>query len=63
MSLTTQQAAERLGITTRRVRALITSGQLPATRHGRDWDIRPVDLALVRERKPGRPRLAQTGSG
>lgn len=53
--LTTTQAAERLGITSRRVVALINAGRLPAARLGRDWMIRERDLDAVRDRKPGRP--------
>jgi len=53
--LTTKQAAEILGVTTRRVLTLIHSGRLAAEKHGRDWAIRPEDLELVKERKPGRP--------
>lgn len=54
--LTTLQAAERLGISPRRIRVLITTGRLPAQRLGRDWLIDERDLAAVRERKPGRPK-------
>ena len=54
--LTTAEAAEELGITVRRVRALITAERLKATKFGRDWAIRPVDLNAVRDRPPGRPR-------
>ena len=53
--LTTRDAAERLGVTVRRVQALIKAGRLPATRIGRDWLIAPDALAAVAERKPGRP--------
>lgn len=53
--LTTKQAAARLGITPRRVLALIGAGRLPATRIGRDWLIEERHLARVGERKPGRP--------
>ena len=35
--LTTTEAAARLNISTRRVRALIAKGRLPAYLHGRDW--------------------------
>lgn len=56
MQLTTTQAAERLGISTRRVRALISAGQLPAKRIGRDWLISERDLGTVQDRKPGRPK-------
>jgi len=54
--LTTRDAATRLGITPRRVVALIHAGRLPATRLGRSWIVREADIALVRERHPGRPR-------
>lgn len=55
--LTTTQAAAQLGITPRRVLALIAAGRLPAQKLGRDWLIRPEDLELerVKDRKPGRP--------
>lgn len=54
--LTTKQAADALGITPRRVIALIKAGHLKATRVGRDWLIKPSALAAVAERKPGRPK-------
>lgn len=53
------QAAVALGVTRRRVQALIKSGRLPATKFGRDWMIAASDLEKVRERKPGRPRKAK----
>ena len=53
--LTTTQAAERLGVTPRRVAALITAGRLPANQFGGSWMIQEADLALVAERKVGRP--------
>lgn len=54
--LTTNQAAEILGVTPRRVLQLIASGRLPAEKHGRDWAIKATDLELVRVRRPARPR-------
>lgn len=54
--LTVDQAATELGVSARRVRALITDERLPAEKVGRDWLIKPGDLAKVKERKPGRPR-------
>ena len=57
-TLTTSEAAERLGITARRVRALIQAQQLPAEKKGRDYLINEKDLKLVKNRKPGRPRTA-----
>ncbi len=56
--LTTTEAADLLGVIPRRVRALIESGKLPAERMGRDWAIKPKDLARL-DRTPGRPRRKQ----
>lgn len=53
--LTTREAAERLGITTRRVVAMILAGRLPAEKFGRDYAIKEKDLKLVEGRKVGRP--------
>lgn len=53
--LTTKQVAERLGITPRRVQALIEAGRLPGTKFGRDYMIKESDLKLVEVRKVGRP--------
>ncbi len=57
--LTTQQAAEKLGVTAGRVRQMVADGVLPATRMGRDNFIRASDLKLVEGRKPGRPPKAK----
>ena len=57
--LGTRDAATRLGITPRRVVALIRAGRLPALRVGRAWVIREADLELVKERRPGRPSNRQ----
>jgi excisionase family DNA binding protein len=57
--LTAQQVAERLGVTVRRVQAMIKDGRLPATRFGRALVIRESDLALVADRKAGRPPKAK----
>jgi excisionase family DNA binding protein len=54
--LTTQQAAEKLGISDARVRQLILEGRLPAEKLGRDLFIEESNLRLVSERKLGRPR-------
>jgi len=54
--LTTQQAAERLGISDARIRQLILNGRLPAQKLGRDLFIEESNLKLVSDRKPGRPR-------
>lgn len=55
-TITTEQAAERLGVTPSRVRVLIRNGRLPAHRFGRAHVIDEADLRFVAERKPGRPR-------
>jgi len=57
-SLTTQQVAERLGVTVSRVRQLVLEGRLPAEKFGRDLMIKESDLKLVEDRKPGRPPKA-----
>jgi excisionase family DNA binding protein len=59
--LTAQQVAERLGVTVRRVQAMIKDGRLPATRFGRALVIRESDLALVADRKAGRPPKPKPG--
>lgn len=53
--LTTKQAAAALGVTVRRVQAMIKAGRLAATKAGRDWLIEPDALDAVRVRKSGRP--------
>lgn len=52
--------AVRLGVSRRRVLALIAEGRLPAAKVGFQYLIDPKDLALVRDRKPGRPKAAKT---
>ena len=54
--LTTSQAAAKLGVTSRRVVALINAGRLPAQKIGPNFVIKPKDLAKVKDRKPGRPK-------
>ena len=54
--ITASQAAERLGISVRRVQQLVKSGRLPAEKFGPVLMIQEKDLALVADRKPGRPR-------
>jgi excisionase family DNA binding protein len=54
--LTTKQVAEKLGVTPRRVQALVTAGKLPAIKIGRDYLIKEKDLKLVEDRKIGRPK-------
>ncbi len=55
--LTTKEAAEKLGVSARRVRAMITAGKLPAHQLGKEYAIEETVLVTVArvERKPGRP--------
>lgn len=63
-TLTTKQAADRLGVSPARVRQLVLSGQLPAEKFGRDIVIKSADLVLVKDRPLGRPptKAARKGS-
>jgi len=54
-SLTSKQAAERLGVTSARVRQMVLDGTLPAEKFGRDLVIKSSDLVLVADRPLGRP--------
>lgn len=58
MIYTTQQAAELLGISQRRVQAAVKSGVLQARKVGRDWQITGKAIEAYRVEhlgKPGRP--------
>ncbi len=58
--LTTNEAAEQLGVSARRVRALIDAGTLPAHQLGREYAIEEKSLACVTiYGKPGRPKKAK----
>lgn len=57
--LTTNEVAARLGVTIKRVQAMIRDGRLPAEKMGRDYFIKEDDLKLVAHRKPGRPLKAK----
>jgi len=61
--ITTKEAAENLGISMRRVTALIKKGRLPSQQIGREHLIQKSDLELVRERKTGRPPKAKVEDG
>jgi Helix-turn-helix domain len=52
----TRGAAHELGVSPRRVQALITAGKLPAQILAGSYIINRADLAKVRLRKPGRPK-------
>ena len=57
--LTAAQAAEKSGVSVRRVQQLVKTERLPASVFGGSLMIQESDLALVAERKPGRPRKAE----
>lgn len=59
--LNTTEAAERLGISARRVLALIEEGKLTAQKVGRDYAIQESALDSVKVYgKPGRPPKSKT---
>jgi excisionase family DNA binding protein len=59
--ITTKEAAARLGISAKRVQALVKAGRLPAKLFGGVYMIEAADLKLVKNRKTGRPKaLAKT---
>ncbi|MEJ7710249.1 MAG: helix-turn-helix domain-containing protein [Pyrinomonadaceae bacterium] len=59
--ITTTEAAERLGISSARVRQLVLSGKLPAIRFGPVNMVKETDLSLVTSRPAaGRPPKAKT---
>ena len=54
-NLTTQEAADILGVTVRTVRRAIKRGQLKATKRGRDWFIEAESLKNYTFSKGGKP--------
>lgn len=56
--LTTDDAAELLGVSPGRVRQYVAEGRLPVTKFGNTNLIRPGDLAAFERNPPGRPRQA-----
>jgi excisionase family DNA binding protein len=61
--ISTQEAANLLGISPVRVRQLIEAGRLPAQKVGRDWIIEETALATVAERPNGWPKGRARQSG
>ena len=54
--MTTKEVAEKLGVSVGRVRQMIADGQLPSQKIGRDNFVKENDLALVVNRRVGRPK-------
>ncbi len=61
--LTTPEVAQMLGVGIRRVQQFINEGRLPSQQFGRDHLIKEADLALVAERKLGRPKKETEANG
>jgi excisionase family DNA binding protein len=61
-TLTTKEAAARLGVSPARVRQLVLAGNLPAAKFGRDLMIQEGDLKLVADRPIGRPPKAKAAA-
>ncbi len=57
--LSTAEAAERLGVSVRRVQQLVKDGRLPAEEFGGSIMIQEKDLSLVEDRPVGRPPKAK----
>jgi excisionase family DNA binding protein len=57
--ITTNEAAERLGVSAARVRRLVLDGRLPAEKFGRDLVINESDLKAFERLKGGRPPKAK----
>jgi excisionase family DNA binding protein len=53
--ISTKEAAERLGISPRRLLQLIKTNRLPAIKPGHDWLVNPDDLEKVKHRPTGYP--------
>jgi excisionase family DNA binding protein len=54
--ISSKEAADQLGLSVRRVQALVKAGKLPAQKFGTAYMINEKDLRLVKDRKPGRPK-------
>jgi excisionase family DNA binding protein len=54
-TISTKQVAQRLGVSVRRIQAMITAGRLPAEKFAGVWMIKEKDLGKVGDRRPGRP--------
>jgi len=59
-TISSKDAAVRLNLSVRRVQELIKNGRLPAKMIGGVYLIEEKDLALLKNRRPGRPRTKFT---
>ncbi|HEX9202839.1 MAG TPA: helix-turn-helix domain-containing protein [Vicinamibacteria bacterium] len=60
--MSTGEAAASLGVSPNRIRQLVSSGQLPGSRIGRDWVIKGADVERYRTLPAGvkgRPRAVR----
>jgi excisionase family DNA binding protein len=60
--LTTAEAAEKLGVSTARVRRLVLDGRLPAEKFGRDLSFHEADVKAFKKLKGGRPPKPKAGT-
>lgn len=58
--ISTNEAAEQLGISRQRILQLIDDGRLDAKKFANVYMIRRASLTNVEDRKPGRPPKAKT---
>jgi excisionase family DNA binding protein len=58
--ISVKESAEKLGVNRQRIQALISSGRLPSQKIGNSHVIKESDLALVADRKVGRPPKPKT---
>lgn len=49
--MTTQMAANSLGVSTTRVRKLLATGKLLGHKHGRDWQVNSASIADYRTKQ------------
>lgn len=62
--ITTREAAERLGVTPRRVRQFIAAERLEAQKMGTQWIVYLPSVIVLQhtDRKPGRPPVEPTAA-
>lgn len=59
--ISTQEAADRLGVSKQRITALVREGRLPAKLIGNSFAIDEADLKTLERRKRGRPPKDEQG--